>query len=77
VTSSVLVPVLAWSGAAVLALVVLGFCAYEIVWKARRLRSDLGSLQALQGQLDALRDDAAAASARLTELAEIAARRAS
>lgn len=76
-TSSVLVPVLAWSGAAVLALVVLGFCAYEIVWKANRLRSDLAGLQALQAQLDGLRDDAAATSARLAQLAEIAGRRAS
>ena len=35
------VPIAAWAGAVLFAVVVLGFCAYEIVWKARRLQSDL------------------------------------
>ncbi|HJQ43961.1 MAG TPA: hypothetical protein VJ831_12810 [Jatrophihabitantaceae bacterium] len=63
------IPVIAWGVALVLALVVLGFCAFEIVWKANRLRSDLAGLQALQDQLDELRNDATAASIRLTDLA--------
>lgn len=43
-----------WIGAVVLAAVVVAFCAYELVWKAKRLNTDL----------DRLRADAA----RLTEL---------
>ena len=43
-----------WIGAVVLAAVVIAFCAYELVWKAKRLQTDL----------DRLRTDAA----RLTEL---------
>ncbi|MBN9619791.1 MAG: hypothetical protein J0H43_08675 [Actinobacteria bacterium] len=39
------VPVAAWGAAVLIAAVVLGFCAYEISWKARRLRSDLQRLQ--------------------------------
>jgi hypothetical protein len=46
-----LIPLFAWVGAVVVALVVLGFCAYEIVWKANRLRADLARLQAVQGEL--------------------------
>jgi hypothetical protein len=38
------IPIGAWIGAAVLALVVLGFCGYEIIWKAKRLRSDVARL---------------------------------
>jgi hypothetical protein len=44
---------------------VLGFCAYEIVWKARRLQSDLERLMALGGALQALQGDVAAAQQRL------------
>jgi hypothetical protein len=49
------VPIGAWIGAAVVALVVLGFCGYEIVWKAQRLQRDLRRLQALDAQLSDLR----------------------
>jgi hypothetical protein len=49
------VPIGAWIGAAVVALVVLGFCGYEIVWKAQRLQRDLRRLQALDAQLTELR----------------------
>lgn len=59
------IPLLAWLGAVVFALVVLGFCAYEIVWKARRLQSDLERLMALGGALQALQGDVAAAQQRL------------
>ena len=63
------IPIFAWAGAVVLALVVLGFGAYELTWKANRLRADLARLEALQTQLDRLRDDAVAASVRLAEIA--------
>ena len=45
------VPVAAWGAAVLIVVVVLGFCAYEISWKAKRLRTDL---QALQGTVDQL-----------------------
>jgi hypothetical protein len=49
------VPIVAWAAAAVVALVVLGFCAYEITWKAKRLQRDLRALQAVAGQAADLR----------------------
>ncbi len=62
------IPVVAWLGALVVALVVLGFCAYELSWKSRRLRADLAGLQglsesaqALQHHVTALQERAAAA----------------
>jgi hypothetical protein len=58
------VPIAAWGAAVFVALVVLGFCAYEIVWKANRLRRDLGKLQGLNDQLAELRDGLAAAQDR-------------
>lgn len=36
-----------WIGAVVVAALVLGFCAYELHWKSRRLRADLSRLTAL------------------------------
>lgn len=48
------IPVVAWIAAAVVAVVVLGFCTYEIVWKAKRLRSDLAELKVLADQLQGL-----------------------
>jgi hypothetical protein len=58
----------AWCFAAVVALVVLGFCGYEVAWKSRRLQRDLRRLQGvadqladLQGQLAAARQRVAAA----------------
>jgi hypothetical protein len=59
------VPLGAWIGAAVVALVVLGFCAYEIVWKARRLQGDLRKLQALNDQIAELRVQVTAAQQRV------------
>jgi hypothetical protein len=35
----------AWTFAALLAVVLLGFAGYEIAWKARRLASDRGRLE--------------------------------
>lgn len=53
-----------WVGAVVLAAVVLSFCAYELTWKSKRLRSDLGKLQALSQSLSALRDEVAVVQSR-------------
>ena len=50
------IPIAAWAGAVLFAAVVLGFCAYEIVWKARRLQSDLARLHQTQADAVALRD---------------------
>jgi outer membrane murein-binding lipoprotein Lpp len=61
-----LIPVLAWVIAAVVAFVLLGFCAYEIVWKANRLRRDVAQLQVAADQLGELRDGLAAAQQRAT-----------
>lgn len=43
-----------WVGAVVLGLVVLGFCAYEIAWKIKRLGRDVDGLQELQTRLATL-----------------------
>jgi hypothetical protein len=45
----------AWGAAALLAVVVVGFCAYEIIWKTRRLQRDVRGLQAQAAQLAELR----------------------
>jgi hypothetical protein len=57
------IAVAAWGAAMLVAAVVLGFCAYEITWKAKRLQHDLRGLQDLAGQLTQLR-------ARLAETQE-------
>jgi hypothetical protein len=59
------IPVAAWVAAAVIALVVLGFCAYELRWKSKRLRADLQQLQELAGRTQTLRIDLAAVQERL------------
>ena len=58
-------PVAAWCFAAAVALVVLGFCTYEIVWKAKRLQRDLGRLQQMSGQLAELQAELTAAQQRV------------
>lgn len=60
------VAIIAWIAAAVLAVVVLSFCTYEVVWKARRLQSDLERLQSTAGRVNALQVELAAARERLT-----------
>jgi hypothetical protein len=55
----------AWIAAAVLAVVVLGYCAYEIVWKARRLQRDVAALHGVAGQLAELRQSLADVQERL------------
>lgn len=59
------IPVIAWGAAALLALVVFGFCAYEIRWKARRLRADLARLHERTEQLQRLRERLAEAHDRV------------
>ncbi|MGH8959685.1 MAG: hypothetical protein ACRDWT_00505 [Jatrophihabitantaceae bacterium] len=59
------IAVIAWIAALVLAVVVLAFCAYEIVWKARRLKADLTRLQVVTDRLHGLQADLAAVQRRL------------
>jgi hypothetical protein len=59
------IPIIAWLAAVVVTAVVLGFCGYEITWKARRLRADLAQLQGLGEDLAQLRDNVDAAQQRL------------
>ena len=60
------VPLIVWIAAAVVAVVVLGYCAYELVWKTKRLRRDLAQLQALNTQLASVQQTLTAAQGRLT-----------
>lgn len=45
---------IAVGGAVIVAIVVLGFCAYELHWKLSRLRADLNRVQTLSGELSAV-----------------------
>ena len=58
-----------WIGVVVLAAVVLGYCAYEVSWKARRLRRDLESLAELGARAQALAVEAEALQQRLASVA--------
>ncbi len=51
--------------AGVVALVVLGFCAYELSWKARRLRGDVATVQRLALDATVVRSSALDAQVRL------------
>jgi len=59
------IPLFAWLAAIVVAGVLLGFCGYEITWRARRLHADLRQLQDLGETLARLQHDAATAQQRL------------
>jgi hypothetical protein len=59
------IPIGAWVLAALVTIVVLGYCGYELAWKAKRLRSDLGDVQADAAQLDGLRARLTAAQQRI------------
>jgi hypothetical protein len=59
------VPVAAWGVAALLCVVVLGFGAYELAWKTRRLQRDLQQLRGLADQLTTLRGQVLAAQERV------------
>ena len=58
----------AWIGAGVLALLVLGFCAYELSWKARRLRREGARMQALGERAQTLQGEIAALQQRAAQL---------
>jgi hypothetical protein len=60
------IPIGAWLGAAAVALVVLGFCAYELLWKSRRLQGDLRELAALAVSMQELQAELVAARARVS-----------
>jgi hypothetical protein len=47
------------------AVVVVGFCAHEITWKAKRLQRDLRDLQGLADQIIDLRGQLAVTQERL------------
>jgi hypothetical protein len=62
----VLAVILAWVLALLAAMVILGFCAYELTWKLRRLRTDADKLErtvadlaAVQAELNAIQQRAA------------------
>jgi hypothetical protein len=55
----------AWAFAIVFAVVLLGFAAYELVWKTRRLAADQAKLQLLAAQLGAVGSELQAAAERL------------
>jgi hypothetical protein len=59
------IAIIAWLAAVVLAVVALGFCLYELTWKARRLGRDLAQVKELGDTLIQLRDEAGAAQQRL------------
>jgi hypothetical protein len=52
--------VIAWSaigGAVLIGIVILGFCVYELSWKAQRLRRDLSGLSRLSNELQTTQRD--------------------
>ena len=59
----------AWIGAVVVSAVVLAFCAYELVWKGKRLGTDLERLVALEQKLTVVQGEIAAAQAVQQRLA--------
>ncbi|MGI8879590.1 MAG: hypothetical protein ACR2KJ_03565 [Jatrophihabitans sp.] len=52
--------------ALLVAIVVLGFCAYELRWKTARLRSDLERMRTLSGELSSVLGQLTAAQSKLT-----------
>jgi hypothetical protein len=59
------IPVTAWAAAIVVAFLALGFCAYEVLWRVRRLRRELVHLRTLGDDLAQLRTGAAGLRGRL------------
>lgn len=57
-----------WIGAVALSALVLGFCAYELSWKGKRLKSDLDRLSTLTGPLNALQADLQTAQRRAADV---------
>lgn len=60
----------AWIGAVVLAAVILGFCAYEIMWKSQRVQRDLERLNGLNEELAAVQREVQTARQRIADAAE-------
>jgi hypothetical protein len=60
--------VIAWGAAVVVALVVLGYCGYEIAWKSARLRRDLGRLADLHTDASRIQEEVAVARQRAAAL---------
>jgi Tfp pilus assembly protein PilN len=58
-----------WIAAVVLAIVVLGFCAYEITWKTQRVQRDLGRLTGLNEELTALQREVQVVQRRIADAA--------
>ncbi|GAB2467213.1 hypothetical protein [Jatrophihabitans fulvus] len=44
-------PIAAWIAAVVLGALVIGFCAYELLWKVKRLQRDVRRLTELTAEL--------------------------
>jgi type II secretory pathway component PulM len=63
------VPLIVWLAALVVALVILGFGAYELVWKTKRLRRELARLQASTAQLATMQHTLASAQERVAAAA--------
>jgi outer membrane murein-binding lipoprotein Lpp len=59
------IPLAAWIAAAVVAVLVLGYCAWELIGKARRLSRDLTQLQTLNDQVQDLQTRLAESQERL------------
>jgi outer membrane murein-binding lipoprotein Lpp len=59
------IALIALLGAVVIAAVVLGYCAYEIAWRTRRLKRDVQQLQELVDGFAQLRSHLSAAQQRL------------
>ncbi len=57
---------LVWGIALLVAVIVLGICAFELRWKAKRLSKDLDGMQALRDELVSLQGRLAAAQLRLS-----------
>ena len=63
------IALIAWLAALGFAVVVLAFCGYEVVWKARRLQRDLATLQTVTTRLQGVQAELAAAQRRLARAA--------
>lgn len=57
-----------WIGAGVFALLVLAFCGYELVWKARRLSTEGERMRALGERAQSLQREIAALQQRTAQL---------
>ena len=64
------VPLIAWAIAVMVGIVVLAFCAYEVYWKANRVRSDIEKLQSLEAPARALLQELTVAQERLLRATE-------